>query len=294
MFTGLFIDSFQISPYVDLAKSDVSWSISAGPGTNYTPNILSELSFRNVKSRGAGLTLAYLNKLNDHIAFYVEGDLSDGDIQSGNIRDSDYLGDNRTGEFSRSYSEASGDSYQNKQGAMGFKYRWLSNHGHYFSVLVGTSDFQYDIQMRDGIQAIPLELAGSALPGLNSSYDSTFSTQYFALITEHVFSFGTLGLRLEQHQIEFDAKANWNLRDDLAHPTSFAQTGEGNGHAIVVGYSYAIDPSWDIYLNLHRRHNVVDDGYDHTFASDGSSVVTRLNKYDFEAIGYQAGFRYIF
>lgn len=294
MFTGLFIDSFQIAPYIELSKADLVWSVAAGPGLNYSPNVLSELSFEDLKARGGGFTISHINKLNDKVAFYIEGDIASSDISTGSARDSDYFGDNRTEEFSRSYSKTKGDGLKKKLGAMGFKYRWMSNRGHYVSVLIGMSDFQYDINMKDGVQYIPIESRGIQLTGLDSTYDSIFKSEFIALMSEHAFPFGTLGLRIEQHKTEFDAKANWNLRQDLAHPISFAQTGEGDGYVVVLGYSYAINTSWDVYLNIVKRNYVISDAYDHIFMREGSSVVTRLNEVDYEDYSSQAGFRYIF
>lgn len=294
MFTGLFIDSFQISPYIDQSSTDLTWNIAAGPGSNFSPNVLSEISFDGVKIRGGGVAIAYLNKLNDRIAFYVEGDLSRSSGGTGKARDSDYLGDNRTEEFSRTYAEAKGHGSYRDEAALGFKYRWLSTRGHYFSVLIGMSEVGFDVNMTDGVQFIPEENGGLQILGLDSSYDAKFKAQFVGVMSEHAFSFGTFGLRIERHQVEFDAKANWNLRSDLAHDVSFAQTGEGDGYIATVGYSYALNESWDCYLNVTKQNLAISDGYDHTFMSDGSGFVSRLNEVRFDVLNTQIGTRYIF
>ena len=61
MFTGLFIDAFIVTPYVEQTKSELVWNIANGAGANASPNVLSELSFKDVKSIGYGLKLAHLN-----------------------------------------------------------------------------------------------------------------------------------------------------------------------------------------------------------------------------------------
>lgn len=293
MFAGLFTDAFVISPYLESAQSSLVWNIAAGPGTHYSPNILSELSFDDMKSRGLGLNLAYLNRLNDRLAFCAALDVLSTNIQSGSVQDSDYYENNRQNEFSRSYSKAEGGQ-QHGRFDVGFKYRWFGNRGHYVSVLGGIQRFDQDIDISEGVQFIPQEQRGAPLSGLNSSYDSRFDSHFIALISEHAFSWGTLGIRYEMHNVEFDASANWNLRENFAHPTSFAHTAEGTGTLLLMGYSYAIADHWDLYTYLSRRSFEVSDGYDHTFLNDGSAVVLRLNEVELDIETVNAGARYWF
>lgn len=294
MFDGLYTDALAVSPYLDHTKTDMVWSIGAGPSTNYSPNVLSELSFDQLKSRGWGLNIAYLNKLNNKWAFNLEGDYFRSSIKKGDIQDSDYEGDDRTEEFSRSYSDASGDALERKQTALGFKYRWFDTKGHYLGLMIGRHDFDFDVNMTNGVQIVPLESNGLTLAGLDSTYDSRFLSTFAAVTTEHVFNWGTVGFRYEKHDVEFDAKANWNLRSEFAHPVSFAHTGEGDGETLTLGYTYTVTKAWDVYVNWSRRQIEISDGYDHTFFVDGSSIVLRLNNVDYDSESMQGGVRYIF
>lgn len=291
MFDGLYTDGFVVTPYLDYAKTNLEWSISAGPSTQYSPNVLSELSFDDMKTKGWGLNLSYLKKLNNKWAFNIETDLLRSKISTGDVRDSDYAEDNRQGEFSRSYSDAKGDGTDRKTLAAGFKYRWFGNKGHYASILFGKQNYAFDIQMHNGTQVIPETFP---IPGLSSTYETETDSIFVAIASEHVFNWGTLGLRFERHDASYDAKANWNLRDDLAHPVSFAHSAEGNADVVIMGYSYTINKSWDVFVNLSRRNTSLTDGYDHVFASDGRSTVVRLNNVDMTTNAADAGVRYLF
>lgn len=294
MFTGLFIDSFVLTPYVEVSNTEVNWSIAAGPGQNYTPNVLSELDFQSIKGRGIGLEGGYIHRLNDKWALYIEAEARTSSLDSGDVRDSDYHGDNRTEEFSRSYAETSGDKDERISGAIGFKYRWFGNRGHYVTLIVGMQELDFDLDIAKGVVYIPEENRGMEIEDLKSSYDSHFESNYFAFGTEHVFQWGTLGLRIERHQLEFDSTANWNLRGEFAHPVSFSQTGEGEALLWTLCYSYPLNDSWDVYATFNDRSYEVKDGYDHSFFQDGSSYVTRLNKVELDQKAYNVGFRYIF
>jgi len=294
MFDGLYTDAFSVAPYIDRSTSDLVWNIGAGASANNTPNILSELTYEKLKSSGWGINLGYLKKLNNQWAFNIEADIATSKIKNGDVQDSDYEGNNRTEEFSRSYADAEGDGINRKSLALGFKYRWFSTKGHYAGILLGKQDYNFDILMVNGVQIIPDEYSGMSIPNLNSTYESTFDSTFLSLSSEHVFEWGTVGVRYEYHLAEFDAKANRNLREEFAHPVSFAHTAEGDGATLTIGSTYTLDRSWDVFATWTQRQFDFEDGYDHTFFADGESVVLRLNEVEYKAEVLQGGVRYIF
>lgn len=294
MFTGLFIDSFILSPYIEQSKAELVWDIAAGPSSYFTPNVLSELSYKDIKSRGLGIRLAHLNRFSDNWAFYIEANYSDTSIKSGKSQDSDYLANNRQEEFSRSYADIKDDGNRQQALAIGLKTRWFGAKGHYVTMLLGHQQHDVDLTVTNGVQAIPEEMSGTELTGLNATYNSEFESWYAGLATEHVFSWGTIGLRYEHHDLDFESEADWNLRDDLAHPKSFVHSGDGDGKSLTLGYSYQINLNWDLYLNYTRLEYTIRNGYDQTFFADGASYVTSLNQLKYESDQFQLGFRYIF
>ena len=294
MFTGLFVDAFIFTPYVEQTKSEMVWNIANGAGANASPNILSELTFKNVKSLGYGLKIAHLNALSENIAFYVEAEYADSSVKSGTVQDSDYLGDNRTGEFSRSIADVNDDSLNSWGLAAGIKTRWFGARGHYLTFLIGHERQAVDYTMTDGVQIIPEAYSGQSLTGFNSTYNSEFESWYIKIGTEHVFKWGTIGLSYEHHDLDFYSEADWNLRADFAHPKSFTHEGEGSGKGITIAYTYPLNLQWDVFLTYTKRKNIINDGYDQVFFSDGFSVINSLNTVEYTEEQFQFGFRYIF
>jgi len=294
MFTGVFVDSFIITPYVEQEKAEYVWNISAGPYETATPNVLSELTFSDINSRGYGIQLALNKMLSDSWSFYLEGSYTDNSIKDGSAQDSDYLGDSRTEEFSRSYAEISGDDDTKHSLTMGLRTRWFGKPNHYLTLLFGHQSQKNNLRFTNGIQIIPEDQEGISLENLDSTYNSEFSSWKAGIASEHVFSFGTVGIRYESLDVEFDAEADWNLRDDLAHPVSFIHTGEGTGATWTIGYSKKLNRLWDVFLNYFHSSYDVEDGYDHTFSAEGEGYVTTLNEVSFESKSLQIGFRYIF
>ena len=294
MFTGLFIDSIIISPYVEHAKSELVWDIAAGPSEYFSPNILSELHYNDVKHTGLGIHLAQLKPIANNLAFYGELRYSDTNISSGRSQDSDYLANNREAEFSRSYADIKNNGNNNFSISLGLKKRWFDVSGHYFTAMIGYQNTKFDLTATNGVQAIPDELNGEVFPGLESTYNSDFNSLYFSLSTEHVFQWGTVGLRLDRYDIDFEAVADWNLREDLAHPKSFLHSGNGKGDSFTLEYSYQLNINWDTFLNFKRLRYKIKNGYDQTFFADGASYVTTLNRLSYESDQFNFGIRYIF
>ncbi len=296
MFTGIFIDSFVIAPYAERAETELIWSIAAGTSPLASPNILSELTYEDMKREGSGLQLSYLKVVSDVWAFNVEGDYSSTDIISGNSQDSDYYLDNRQGEFSRSYSDIASDGVERGSLALGVKAPWFKGEsdGHYVSVMLGYQQHDVDITVTNGVQIIPEELNGYIIEGLNTSYNSEFSSKYLAVSTEHSFPWGIIGLRYEKHEVDFTAEADWNLRTDFQHPVSFEHEGDGEGRVLTLGYAYKFGFNLDVFVDITHREYEIIDGDDVTFFSNGGTGRTRLNRLVYKSNNARLGIRFVF
>ena len=296
MFTGIFIDSFAISPYVERAESKLIWSIANSSSPFASPNILSELTYENIKQEGSGLQLSYLKVVDDVWAFKVEGDYSSSSIKSGDSQDSDYLFDDRQGEFSRSYADIEDDGAERRSLELGVKTRWFKSdsEGHYVSVMLGYQQQSIDITVTNGEQIIPEELNGEIIEGLNTTYNSEFSSKFLAVSTEHAFAWGVIGLRYEKHDVDFTAEADWNLRTDFQHPVSFEHEGDGEGRVLTLGYVYKFDFNLDVFFDITHREYEIIDGDDVTFFSDGGVGHTRLNRLVYKSNNARLGIRVVF
>ena len=294
MFFGLFIDTMVINTQLEMSDSELVWDIASSASATTTPNVLSELSFRDIRSLGYVINLGYMNRFDNNIAFVLEAEYADSRIRSGRAQDSDYASDNRTDEFSRSFSDIESDSINYFSLATGIKTRWLNTKGHYLSFLIGYKKHNVDITMTNGVVEIPEADAGSLIPGLNSTYNSEFRSIFAGLSTEHVFSWGTIGFRYDLYYTDLKAEADWNLRTDFAHPVSFEQIGDGKGYAATLGYTYNHNRNWDYSIDYVVTKYHIQDGYDQTYFSDTTSFIVKLNNSEYKQEAIRIGVSYNF
>lgn len=294
MFLGLFIDTMVINTQLEMSDSELVWDIASSASATTTPNVLSELSFRDIRSLGYVINLGYMNRFDNNIAFVLEAEYADSRIRSGRAQDSDYASDNRTDEFSRSFSDIESDSINYFSLATGIKTRWLNTKGHYLSFLIGYKKHNVDITMTNGVVEIPEADAGTLIPGLNSTYNSEFRSILAGLSTEHVFSWGTIGFRYDLYYTDLKAEADWNLRTDFAHPVSFEQVGDGKGYAATLGYTYNHNRNWDYSIDYVVTKYNIQDGYDQTYFSDTTSFIVKLNNSEYKQESIRIGVSYNF
>ncbi|MEJ2314994.1 MAG: hypothetical protein P8Y85_09600 [Nitrospirota bacterium] len=95
---------------------DFDWNIASDITGTQTPNILSELTWSdlNIFQVEAGVK-AHVERV------YARGSLDYGWILDGDNQDSDYLGDNRTLEFSRSNNDAGDGNVFDASVGIGYK-----------------------------------------------------------------------------------------------------------------------------------------------------------------------------
>jgi hypothetical protein len=267
-------------------KDDLNWSI-AGNGVN----VLSELKWENMA----------ISQLQAAGEFHLKNDLrlrarlGYGVIGSGTNQDSDYNGNNRTLEFSRSNNKAGGDVFD---ASIGFgkklRLRDLSaGRSFYVTPLVGLSMHRQNLTMTDGIQTIsapPSTTPLGPLPGLASSYDAQWMGPWLgaeALVeTERGW---VMMANAEYHLADYSASANWNLRSDLVHPVSFRHAATGEGFVFSLGASYPVAKSWKINFTLEHQQWTTRAGSDWVYFADGTVGLARLNAVNWDATACNLG-----
>ncbi len=182
------------------------------------------------------------------------------------------------------------------------KFRMFDLENHYVTFLIGKDNSEINLVMTGGMQDIwRPELigmastdfgAGDEIVGLNSTYDADFDSISLGFQTDHFFSWGIISLRYQHFDIDYEAKANWNLRQDFSHPVSFIHESEGNGFDIELGYTYVLSKHWDMFSKYHYRRWSIGSGYDHTFFSNGQSSIIRFNEAEWDSESYSFGIRY--
>lgn len=272
----------------------LDWNI-AGDNSGQNPDILSELTWRDLRIYQVGLiaSVEYVGSDAASTSLLMRGALGLGRIVQGKNQDSDYDGDNRTLEFSRSNNNADAGSVIDLSLASGCKIR-LRDNRYTLNPLVGFSYYAQNLTMSDGEQtlseqAYPL----GPIDGLNSTYDAAWYGPWLGVdVIATPNRNWTFSTGIELHQVFFRAEADWNLRSDLAHPKSFEHKGDGFGVIWHLGSSYALTPNLEITVSAELKNFAIRDGTDRTFLPDGREGTTRLNEVNWRSKMFSAGVNY--
>ena len=133
-------------------KGELRWNIASDASGNKTPNILSELNFADFtifEIQGGGDIRFNRGMMKN---FRIEGNIKSGTNSDGLVTDSDYYGDNRTEEYSRSESTPDGSTTFDGKFIIGYEMQW-SEHI-VITPLVGYRYNRQSLRMKDGIQIV--------------------------------------------------------------------------------------------------------------------------------------------
>ncbi|MBI5888374.1 MAG: TonB-dependent receptor [Deltaproteobacteria bacterium] len=264
-----------------------SWNI-AGNSSGTNPDILSELTWKDIGI--FDMRAVYRSDLNNGLRF--RGSLGYGVIFRGRNRDSDYNGNGRTQEFSRSNNRADSGSVWDTSAGLGYKLtRSFTGAAIEVIPMAGYAIYQQNLRITDGFQTIP---ATGSFGGLNSSYTARWFGPWAG--AEGAYKSGKLTVKggLEYHAIGYSASADWNLRTDFQHPNSFDHSASGYGVVATGGADYALSKSWSADGDIHMHKFRASNGVDTTHFADGTSASTKLNEVRWDSIGIMAGLKYSF
>lgn len=262
---------------------DIEWSFAL-PGIN--PR--SVLTWHDIKS--VQLEFGLQRRFYRHLR--VKGDIAYAAIFDGRNQDSDFDGDNRTLEFSRSNNTTdSGDLWGL---SIGLAYDIaLFGDRMFLSPGVGYAYDDQSLQISNGVQTVP---PLGPFQNLDSSYDASWYGPWAGMdirFNSHGRSAPAPGFEalfgFEYHLADFDARADWNLRPDLAHPQSFEQDADATGWVLTVAASYLFNPRWGINLIGRYQHWETDPGTHRFFFSDQTTYAARLNEVAWESLALSLG-----
>jgi len=265
---------------------DFDWNI-AGDTTGENPNILSELTWNDIEIWQIKLQ----NKTIIRKTFYFRGSVAYGWIFEGENQDSDFNGNDRTLEWSRSNN--SGDDGNVFDASLGIGYPFTFGKGKFrMSPLLGYSYHEQNLTISDGNQTIPLL---GPFPNLDSTYETEWDGPWLGL--DLVFQLNkkhTMFAEIEYHWADYYAVADWNLRPDYAHPKSFEHVADGNGMVVSVGWTYLFHRRWALDVTIDYQNWSTDHGVDRVFTAAGGTAETRLNEVNWESFTAMIGLAYHF
>lgn len=276
------------------ARTDqLNWNI-AGTLAGTNPNVISELQWSDVGFHEARLGFRFIG---DNI-WYLKGYAAKAWGFKGSVQDSDYNGDNRSLEFSRSNSSAKRSSAQDFSIALGQQFRIDNLFG--ITPLVGFSNHRQTFTMTNGNQTlcdpngIPYDCNGGLglIEGLNSTFDTHWRGPWFGLDLRWAAAKGfTTYAELEYHYSHYDAQGNWNLRPDLKHPKSYGQTASGRGKHLGLGLSYALaKPNSFFNIGFKQVEYATQAGEQTFYFADDTVASQRLNGVNWHSRSVTVGF----
>ncbi|MFH0827937.1 MAG: hypothetical protein V1919_02085 [Candidatus Omnitrophota bacterium] len=271
-------------------RDKFNWNI-AGDINGENPNILSELSWNDLRIFQIKTDAKFIfdKKLR------MEGSYGYGWIYHGDNQDSDFSGDDRTFEFSRSNNKAEGDNVLDWSAGLGYQFNldnadYPSGSKVMLVFLAGYSCHEQNLIMTDGFQSIP---AFGPFEGLNCTYQAEWKGPWLGAEVENTRGKIVSFLRFEYHWADYFAEADWNLRDEFAHPVSFSHDAEGKGTIVAIGIGYNIKNKWLIYLKADIQDWNTYKGIDRVYFSDGSTIDSRLNRVNWKSSAVMIGVRYL-
>lgn len=287
----------------------LDWTIAGTPqGTN--PNILSELSWDDLEIyqlRAKGKVVAGLDNF-PYFDACVKGSIGYGWIVDGESQDSDFAGDNRTLEFSRSSAKSDGGDVFDASLAIGPRFR-VREEKLTVTPLVGVSYHQQNLRMTDAVQTLSDQAVADAFfgpgemvlqplgpfPGLDSTYEARWGGPWVGVdLAIRPSSRLTLSGSAEYHWAVYKAEADWNLRSDFAHPTSFTHRANGEGVVLSAAADLALGERWGAELTYDYADWQTGHGTDRVFFADGAVGVTRLNEVNWRSQAVMLGVTYRF
>jgi hypothetical protein len=275
---------FDFSLGTDYRRARLDWNI-AGSLAGTTPNILSELTWSDLDI--AQITGAAQITVVDRIV--LQGRAVYGAVLSGKNQDSDYYGDNRTQEFLRSNSKGGGEI---GEGSIAVGYHWrpyiavVKRYIHVTPLLGYSRDLQY-LTVSDGRQTIP---STGPIASLDSNYNAEWSGPWLGLnLRLEADARNSVIINAEYHRADYYAEANWNLREDLAHPVSFKQWTQGYGVIVSLAFRRAVAEHWDLAARMEAQNWRGRAGVDTLYTINTTTKVlqptaTRLNEVNWRSL----------
>jgi hypothetical protein len=225
----------------------------------------------------------------------VRGKADIGRIYSGSNQDSDYNGNNRTFEFSRSNNNSNIGTVRDASIALGRSFHLIEDEDNIslsVTPLLGLSLHQQNLTLTEGNQTIPNT---GAFSGLDSSYNAQWVGQWLGFDAQIKWrDTWWFNASAEYHLADYQAIASWNLRSNFAQPLSFVHNAQGTGVLLAAEAIYNLAPDWRVSFAVEAQHWQTGPGVDRTFYTDGSVVAYRLNGVFWNAQVFKVGLAYRF
>lgn len=282
-----FSESSEVSISTGRRVDDLNWNIAGN-----SVNVLSELTWSDIESQEVRVgARIFLNR------YFLKGEAGYGFITDGRNQDSDFRGNDRTLEYSRSNNSSDDGSVWDLSGGLGYLYKFPALGGTFDLIpMAGLSYHKQNLTITEGVQTIdtvaPVVLG--PFPGLNSTYEAGWGGPWAG--ADLAYQKGKLKVfgSFEYHVVYYMSKANWNLRGDLAHPVSFENRATGTGIVFSAGTEYNLGQHWSLTAAFEASDFRASNGTHRTYLAGGNAGDTPLNEVNWESRSALFGLNYRF
>ncbi len=271
---------WELKPYFGIQQSKFDWSI-AGNAAGTSPNVLSELIWKNIKGPSYGLDIKY--HITDRLSIKAANQYSN--ITKGEAEDTDYADDNRQSAFYFDLLNANKGYLYNAD--LQLSYQLLKFGQFNINPIAGLSYQQQKFHL--------LESANNPeSKGLNSTYEARYKGFDFG--AEFVFKTQkfSVGATVLGGFYTYSAKANWNLIPDFAKPVSF--THKANSFALSGDINLAVPLNKSLQLELNYKINNIKtySGVDKAYFNSRPTEETQFNGANFRKNAILLGLNFSF
>ena len=243
-------------------QQNLHWSI-AGNSNGTTPNVLSELKWKNIRSIAFGTDITW----NIWKQVTILSSYERAETINGVVNDMDYAGDNRTnptyqGDFSsnKGFSDAL---------SFGIGYKLFQKKRFVLSPAIGYGFSRQSLFITD---------QQNQSLGLNSTY-ATNLKGVFAKLTALLRINDRIKLSedLTYNQVNYSGTGDWNLIEEFQHPVSYTHTAKGYGLNTNTSLSYSFIPNFAVCISQSFFDWETGHGIDELYLKTGMIDNTLLN-----------------
>lgn len=297
--------NFELGLSESLRVDQLDWNIGGRTNPGNYVNILSELVWEDLQIWQLDLHAEVTERSTDwpFLTSVLRADIASGLIYAGSNRDSDYAGNDRTLEFSRSENSADNGETLDASVAAGVLFA-LGKSNFSLGPFCGYSRHEQELHMTDGWQTVSNQLYADLafgpqvievpdtgpFAGLDSRYATEWRGPWGGVEASwQVSRRWQLRVANEYHSVNYKAVADWNLRSDFAHPQSFEHTGDGYGVVTRVEINVQFWQRLSLSAGVTHGSWKVANGRDRTFFADGSIADTQLNEVNWDSTTFRLG-----
>jgi hypothetical protein len=228
--------------------------------------------------------------------FTIRADVGYGYVLGGDVRDSDYDSDDRTDEFSRSYSSAKGGYLLHALAGFGYRFD-LKDSPFFLLPMIGVGLQRQTMKMSHGKQVVEdtFEVPSRTPPigpldGLNSRYVANWLNFWVGLdVAYRTAGRWSAGAAVSVHPSLYYGEGDWNLRDAFAHPVSFVHEAFGWGLHGDLWLGFELNRRFLLGGRFAVERWFAGEGVDETYWAGGGSSDYPLNEVIWRSARFSIG-----